>query len=236
MAIRLPSFFSEATAGFNFFPIAVTSHLIRGLLTEDTGGLDQQNDDQKDKGKGIGEFRPTKALDDVFTNTNDECANHCAGHRADAAEHRRHEGFQAGHGAGGGHDGVVVGKVQQGTHRRQEATDGEGHADDLIDLDAHKLTGLKIPGHRPHGHTDLGLFDHGHQDDHQDHRQDGRDQRNHGGGSRADLDLLGQERDGGIDLRQAAGEIQGAVLQQIGHPDGRDHNRRLTERTEETWQ
>ena len=225
MAIRLPIFLSEVIAGRNLFPIITTSHLVRGLLTEDAGGLDQQNDDQKDKGKRIREFRQPQSLDDILTNSDDKRADDRTGNRTDSAEHRCHESLQTGHGTGGGNDRVIVGEVEQRADSSQEAADHKGHTDHVVDLNAHELTGLKVPGDRPHGHSRLGPLDHQHQQQHQNNGQNWCDDSNHLGGGGTDLNLFRQERNGGINLRQAACEIQGAVLQQIGYADGGDHYR-----------
>ena len=106
--------------------MSLTSHLIRDLLTEQAGGLDDQDDNQQREREGIGEGGQTVAgmgdagleqddvqtLDQVFANADDECTHHSAGNGADTAEHGRNEGFQAGHSARGLNNGVVVGKVQ----------------------------------------------------------------------------------------------------------------------------
>lgn len=99
------------------------------------------------------------ALDERLADADDERADHGAGDRADAAEHRRHERLQTRHGAGGRDDGRVIREVQQRADSGKERADDKRHGDDLIDLDAHELAGLKILCDRAHGHADLGVVD-----------------------------------------------------------------------------
>ena len=139
-----------------------------------------------------------QALDDIFADADEEGAHHRSGNGADAAEHGGHEGLQAGHGARGGHHAGVIGEVEQRPHRSQEGANNKGDADDRIDLDAHKLTGLEVLGHGPHGHADLGVVDELHQHRHQHDGEHGGNQSDHLGGCGPDGDLLGDQGDGGV--------------------------------------
>ncbi len=101
-----------------------------------------------------------------------KAADHSTRDGADAAEHRRHEGLQAGHSAHGGGDGRVVGEVHHGADGGKEAAHGKGEADDIVDLDAHELCRLKIAGSGAHGHADPGLLDQGDSAGDQDHNKE----------------------------------------------------------------
>ena len=201
-------------------------HLLRQFFTEQTVGLAQQDKDQQGKGEGVAENGDGLAgLDEGLADADDKGADHRAGDGADAAEHRRHEGLQARHGADHGAHLAVVGEVQHGGNARQEGADGKGHGDDGVDLDAHELGGLKIPGHGPHGHADLGLLDEDHQDHHQDNGEDGGDDGDTLDAQVAHLHHLGQEGDIGIGAGDTAGDVGGQILQQVAHADGGDHHR-----------
>ena len=93
-----------------FCMVRASLDLVGRLLAEQAGGLDDEDDDQEREGKCVGEgTQPqhlrgqarlqeddVQALDDAFADADDERAHHRAGHRADAAEHRRHKGLEAG--------------------------------------------------------------------------------------------------------------------------------------------
>ena len=73
--------------------ITVTSHLIRCLLAEDAGGLDEEDNYQKNKRERIGEHRPvlTEGSDYILADTDYKRTDDSAGDRADAAEDSRNE-------------------------------------------------------------------------------------------------------------------------------------------------
>ena len=214
-------------------------HLVGGLLTEQAGGLEHQNDDQQHEGECIGEGGEThllgdgaighedriQALDDGLADADDERTHHRAGHGADAAEHGGHKRLQAGHSAGRGHHAGEVGEEEDRADGRQKRTDNKGGRDHVVDLDAHQLRRLEVHGHGAHGHADLGMVDEQHQRDDQRDGQERGDDRHAGRLHPEQPHRIGDPGDSGIVLVQAAGHIQRQILDQIADADGRDHNR-----------
>ena len=215
------------------FHLHPSLHLVRDLFAEQSRGLDAQHDDQQRKGERIGEGRLAEALDDLLAKADQERADHRAGNGADAAEHCRDEGLQAGHTAGGDRHRGIVRKVEHRADRGEERTDDKGHGNDGIDLHAHELRRLKILGGGTHSHADLGLFDE------RDERKDERDgqKRRHDrdalGGRAEERDGVGDPRDRRLDrLRQAAGQVERKILDEVAHTDGADHQRHTRRRAQ----
>ncbi len=74
------------------------SHFLGQVFTEQSRGLDGQHHDQQCKGERITEGGSACTFDKALADADDEAADHRTGNGADAAEHRRDKGLQAGHG------------------------------------------------------------------------------------------------------------------------------------------
>ena len=207
-----------------FSLVSWSSHFLGQVFTEQAGGLDGQHHDQQRKSEGIAEGGGTGTLDKTLADANEEAADDGTRDGADAAEHGGHKGFQARHGTHGGGDGGVVREVHHGADGRQEAAHRKGKGDDVIDLDAHELGGLKIAGSGTHGHADLGLLDQGNKGRHQHDDEERRDDRHPLGLAAKHRDGVTDPGQGGVLLGQAAGDVPHQVLQQVRHADGGDHN------------
>lgn len=73
------------------------SHLLLDFLTEETGGLDEQYNDQQQKSDNITELRHGGAtLDKGLRKADKEAAHQRARNGTDATENRRNEAFESG--------------------------------------------------------------------------------------------------------------------------------------------
>ena len=110
----------------------------RVCFTEDAGGADEQHDDEDGEGDcvahGGGDIRSAER----FGLAHDQRADQRAGDAADAAQHRRHKGFQAGDDAHPEDDLGEGDGVEHAGGARQGRADGEGDRNDHVDVDAHQ--------------------------------------------------------------------------------------------------
>ena len=214
------------------------SDLVRCLLAEESGGLEDENYDEQDKSEGVSEGRKAEArrydavgheqcieaLYDVLADSDDEGADDRARDGADAAKHRRNKGLQARHCTDCRRDARIVREKQHGADGREEGADDEGHRDDIVYLDAHERARLKVLRHGAHCHAYLGVVDELEQQHYEHERQHRRHQRDHLGRRSEDAHRIRDPGYGRVVLVQAAGDVECEVLQEVAHAYGAYHD------------
>ena len=211
---------------FIFCVIPATSHFLRHGLAEKSGRLDEQHDDQHGKDDRVCEVRRDIRLGHGLDDAEQEPAEECAGDGADAAEHRRGKGLDAGHGAGGRHERRIERAEQHTGDGRERGADGEGRGDGRVDVDAHELRRRLILRAGTHGLAHLALVDERGEADHDDDAGRDREKRHIGNGQLAAEDLHSARDHGGIGARGGLPDEQRGVLEEIAHADGGDQDRK----------
>ena len=199
-------------------------HLFLHLTAKETGGLDQQNDDQNRERDGVLPSGQADRRDEALTQADGDAADHGTGDRTDAAQNGCNEGFQAQHGAHSRGRLRIGAAVQDCADTSQSGTDCEGEGDGAVDIDAHQTSGVHIFRDGAHGLAELGLLDEEGQDQ---HGQDGDDQRDDGGQAQrnlADVEGLGVVV-GRNDLCTRAHDQLSGVLEEEGDANCCDKQR-----------
>ena len=209
-----------------------TSDFLRHILAEQTGRTHQQRHDKHRKDDGVCKLRGDIRLCQRLDYAEQQTAEERAGDRADAAEHRRGEGFDAGHGAGRRHKGGVGRAEQHARDRRESRADSEGKGNGAVDVDAHELGRRLILGHGAHSLAHLGLAGEEGQRRHDDKAHHDRQKRDVG-----DRKLAVEEPERALDHRAVrlgvrAPDEQGGVLEEVAHADSGDKHRERRSRAQ----
>ena len=189
------------------------------------GRRDLPDEDEQAEGKHILVVAGDIACGEGFGEAENQSAEHGAGNGADAAEHRRDEGLEAGEDA---HVGVDL-RVAQGPHdargRRQRGAEPEGQRDDAVDPHPEQARGLDVLGDGPHGQPRFGAVDDPQEPEHEHEADHGHDQRD-----RQQLQL--PEIDGRHEpfrlvhgARKTGKHHHGEAFDEEGHGDGTDERR-----------
>src|SRR6266567_3521329 len=109
-----------------------TLNLLRANAPEEPGRAEEQDQDQHREGDAVAVGRERVAGDVLLGQAEDQAAHHGAGHVADAAEHRGHEGLDAGHEPHERVDGGARAGHQQRRRGGEAAAEREGPGDDAV--------------------------------------------------------------------------------------------------------
>ena len=207
------------------FFIFSTSHFLTDLFAQQTSRLEQQNDDQDDEHDSVRKLGGDVGFGEDLDDAHEQAAQQSAGDGTDAAENGCGEGFDARHGAGGGHQGGIGGAEQDACHSCQTRADGKGGGDGGVDVDAHELSGALVLGAGAHGLAHLGLTGEEGQTQHDDNADDDGDTGDIGDGQcTAKETQSALAEDGGEYLGVGGPEQQGCVLEEVADADGSDEH------------
>src|ERR1019366_5076204 len=156
--------------------------LHRGFA-EQSGGFEQQNQNQNREGDAIAVVRHAgNAARESFQQAQNQSANRRARQVADAAQHGGEERLQGGLHAHGGVNARVVHREQNAARACERGAEAEGERDDGVDVHTHERGGGFVEGDGAHGGSHPGfLHDEpqrhkqqrgGHEDDHLVHADD----------------------------------------------------------------
>ncbi|KGQ02267.1 hypothetical protein BBAD15_g12524 [Beauveria bassiana D1-5] len=211
----------------------VRLHRRAGALTDQLQAEDGGDDDggQHRRHRGVFEIVvrhqtfSTSGCRERFGQAQQHAAQHGAGDAADAAQHRRREGLDAGQEADEGIELADGDGDQHAAHRRQDRAHHEREGDHAVGVDAQQVGHVHVLRAGARGAAHAGVLDeqrqadhqrHGHQDDH-----DARIRHRHiEVGSHVELHRAGHQR---WHRHVARALAQGdPVLQEDRHADGRD--------------
>jgi len=129
------------------------SHPLNLGLPEDTGGFQDQQQDEQAKGEYVLPFRADKGNlgPKGLQQAKYQPSQHGTGNGADTADHRRGKGLEADNKPHGKMERTVIDPGHNSGSRSQGRADKKGQANDPVDINPHQFTGILINGNGPHG-------------------------------------------------------------------------------------
>src|SRR5579883_1594682 len=213
--------------------LSFNSHFFRCLLSKQTRGPEDQNQDQDSKNDGFmpgsATVRQAKAAiirirdkgGERIDNPNQNAAEHRAYQIADPAKHRCCESYQAELETDVEIGAAILQTVDETGSPGQSRADEEGNGNDTINIHPHQCCCLAILRNRAHGPPDTGVAHHPLQSNHQHKRDNNHQDIDAGDGNAAYIvvDLRENLREGNV---IDPFPEQPYILQHQRNPDGRN--------------